>query len=148
MTFSKNITLMSCIFIFVCFSSCDYVKYTKAVKEETRKKIIVNKEFMRKLSFDVSVLKKDSTEESSDYFKYRLRLHLNNISEKPNISTQFPPYYSFEKDTTLILLVTKEIYNYAKVNSKLVKRSNSFRIIVDNREFQYLNNEKDKWLPQ
>jgi len=147
MRLSKNIRLIFCLYLFTCFSSCDYVKYTKAVKEDTRKRIITSKEFMQRISFNVSVLEKDTTEESSNYFKYSLRLHINNISEKPNISTQFPPYYTFEKDTTLILLVTKEIYNNVKVESKLIKQGSSLNIIIDDKEFRYLNKEKDKWLP-
>jgi len=147
MTLAKNMTLMSCLFIFTCFTSCDYVKYTKAVKEDTRKKITIGKEFMQRISFNVSVLEKDATEESSDNFKYSLKLHIYNISEKPNISTQFPPYYTFEKDTTLILLVTKKIYDKVKMESKLIKKGNSLNIIVDNQEYQYLSKEKNKWLP-
>ncbi len=147
MTLAKNRTLIFCLFIFTCFSSCDYVKYTKAVKEDTKKRIITSKEFMQRISFNASVLEKDTTEESSDNFKYSLKLHIYNMSEEPNISTQFPPYYTFEKDTTLLLLVTKEIYNNVKIESKLIKQGNSLNIIVDNQKFQYLSDKKDKWLP-
>ena len=147
MSLSKNLRLIFCLVLFTCFSSCDYVKYTKAVKEDTRKRIITGKEFMQRISFNATVLSKDTTEESSDYFKYSLILHINNISEKPNISTQFPPYYTFEKDTALILLVTKEIYDNVKQESVLIKQDNSLNIIIDNKEFRYLNKEKDKWLP-
>jgi len=145
MSLIRKLILLS--FIFCCLSSCDYVKYSKAVKEETIKKFDVNKEFMQRISFDASVLKKNTNEESSDIFKYSLKLHLFNMSEKPNIRTQFPPYYTFEKDATLILIVTKDIYNKAKLKSKLIKQSNSLNITVDNQIFKYLSNEKDKWLP-
>jgi hypothetical protein len=144
----KSIALISCLLIFTCFSSCDYVKYSKAIKEETITKFNTNKEFIQRISFSGYIIEKNIVYDCQNIYKYRVKLHLNKLTETPNIGNiQFNPYYSFENDSIVTISVSKDLYNNINVRSKLSKKNNSTDITIDNKLFKYLSNEKDKWLP-
>lgn len=148
MTLAKNIRLILCLLLFTCFSGCDYVKYSKAIKEEAIAKFNTNKEFIQRISFNGYIIEKKSCKDCQNVYKYRVKLHLNNLSETPNIGNiQFNPYYSFENDSTVIISISKYLYNSVNTGSELSKKNNSVDITIDNKLYRYLSKEKDKWLP-
>ena len=142
----KRIILLS--FVFCSISSCDYVKYAKSIKEETTTKFNANKEFLKRISFNGYVLEKNTCESCQNVYKYRVKLRISKLSEKPNITNiQFNPYYSFENDSTVTISVSKDLYDKMILKDELSKKNNSFNLIRNKQEFQYLSKEKDKWLP-
>ncbi len=144
----KNMKLTLCLLILTCFSGCDYVKYAKAIKEETITKFNVNKEFVKRVSFVGDVIEKTTCEDCQGVYKYRVKLQLNKLSEKPNISNiQFNPYYSFENDSIVVISISKNLYDRMILRDRLSKKNNSLYLIRNNQEYQYLSKEKDKWLP-
>jgi len=146
MSLKKKLILLS--FVFGSLSSCDYVKYAKAIKEETITKFNTNKEFIQKISFSGYIIEKKTCEDCQNIYKYRLKLHLNKLSEKPNIGNiQFNPYYSFENDSIVVISISKNLFDRMMLSDKLSKKNNSLYIIRNNLEYQYLSKEKDKWLP-
>jgi hypothetical protein len=146
MSLIRKLILLS--FVLVGVSSCNYIKYAKAIQEETITKFNANKEFMKRISFNGYVLGKKACESCQNVYKYRVILHLNQLSEKPNMSnSQFNPYYSFENDSITTISVSKNVYDRIMLRDKLSKKKNSLYLIKDNQEFQYLSNEENKWLP-
>jgi len=148
MIVAKNKVLVFCFFLFICFSGCDYVKYAKAIKEETTTKFNANKKFMQRISFNGYVLEKNTCESCQNVYKYRVKLRISKLSEKLNITNiQFNPYYSFENDSTVTISFSKDLYDKMILKDELSKKNNSFNLIRNKQEFQYLSKEKDKWLP-
>lgn len=143
----KSIITISFLIV-LFFSSCDYVKYTKAIEKETIQRFNSNKNFMKNISFTGYVLDKKKCEDCQGINKYSIILHLVKLSEKPKISNiQFNPYYSFENDSILTISVSKDLYDKLILNEKILKQANSFNIVRNNQEFQYLSYNKGKWLP-
>ena len=146
MSIIKKLILIS--FIFFGVYSCDYVKYAKAIKEETTTKFNANKEFLKRISFNGYVLEKNTCESCQNVYKYRVKLRISKLSEKLNITNiQFNPYYSFENDSTVTISFSKDLYDKMILKDELSKKNNSFNLIRNKQEFQYLSKEKDKWLP-
>ena len=60
----------------------------------------------------------------------------------------YQPYYFFNEKDQLTIVVKKEIYDSLKVNDSVKKQSNSYYMVVENNNYQLINYDKKRWLPE
>jgi len=121
--------------------------YAKGIQSDFRRIFTEKKEYFHSISFEGKILRKEFCE-NCDINKYVLAIQLSNISDIPNIfDKRFPPYYSFETDSTLCISIPKEIFAKTHENMKIIKRQNTDTITIDGKDYKYLNNKEYNWLP-
>ena len=141
------IRLMPIIGLLIC--SCEYKKFVEGVHADAEQSIIAHKYFFKTLSFSGKVYQKKYCSFCTDN-KYQIVL---NISHKnPSVvnieNFMYQPYYFFNEKDQLTIVVKKEIYDSLKVNDSVKKQSNSYYMVVENNNYQLINYDKKRWLPE
>ncbi len=105
-----------------------------------------NKYFIFKNSFKSTVIQKNFCNECN-YNKFELKLKLESLTEKPNISNkQYHPYYSFEKDLILYISVSENIFKKVNVSDTIIKVVNSNDLLINGNKISYLSESNREWL--
>jgi len=135
------------IVVMISMFSCDSYKYGEGVTRDTQRTFNKNKQYLYSIVFDAIMVEKMYCP-NCDINKYALKMIIKDISEKPFIeNSQYPPYYSFEGDSILILSVSKELYEKVNVNQKILKTYNSYDLFINNEKYNLLNKKDNAWLP-
>ncbi|WP_316751766.1 hypothetical protein [Pedobacter gandavensis] len=133
--------------ITVLFCSCDNYHFAKGVKKDFQKLITQKKQLFVASSFNGIVYKKKKCEKcDSDKFQ----IEINVVSFSPKLTTLgdklFPPFYSFNNENQLTMMVTKDLYESIKVGDLVLKEPGSYYLIVNSVNYELLSKEKYDWL--
>ncbi len=127
-------------------TGCQVKQFGEGVRTDTKRIFYTNKEYIYSLSFE-GIVKKKELCYSCNINKYSVRINLNRLSKKPEISNiQYPPYYLFEGDSILTISVTKDLFDLIKENDKIIKKKKEFDLIINTKRRTYLSKDKNKWL--
>jgi len=128
-------------------ASCQVKQFGEGVMNDTKRIFDNNKDYMFNLSFEAIVAKKEVCD-NCNINKYNIRMTLNELSKKPDISNiQYPPYYMFEGDSVLTISVTKKLFDLIKLNDKIIKETKEFELTINTKKESYLSKDEKKWLP-
>ncbi|MCH4895568.1 hypothetical protein E0494_02495 [Marinilabiliaceae bacterium JC040] len=141
----KSFVHITIALLFVGFNACNYAQ---AIKKETIKTFNSRKRFMTELGFVGVIHRKNICEDCNINFnRYSLKIKLIELGDKPEFGeSQYPPYYSFEKDSILNISVNETLYNNVEVMDTIKKKSKFLTINIKLTELQYLSSEKKEWL--
>jgi hypothetical protein len=117
------------------------------ITSENRRKFILHKEFIKKLSFSGYINDRKYCDKCGPD-KYQVVIDLYELFPK-DIDTalkEFKPYYIFNDKNQLVLCVTKEIYESALKGLVTKKLLNSDNLIIVGYNYSFLSREEDKWL--
>lgn len=132
------------ILYFTTFFSCNYAD---SIRRDTIKKFEKSKSYMVNIAFEGQIIEKIYCEKC-ELNKCTLKIRFCRISEKSGfIKILFPPYYEFENDSILNIIVSKKLFEQVQTNDSIRKEKESFNIKVGTLDLQYLSKEKNKWLP-
>jgi len=102
---------------------------------------------MYKTSF-CGVIKEKSNCRNCEINMYSLVIKLDSCSSIVSMTNlQYQPYYSYETDSSLNISVSKQIFELSKIGDTLRKDSNSNYILIREKTFSFLNDNKKLWLP-
>lgn len=139
--------------LFILFSlnllmtSCQVKQFREGVRNDTKRIFSTHKDYIYSLSFEGIVTKKEVCD-NCNINKYNVRITVNELSKKPDISNiQYPPYYMFESDSVLTISVTKDLFDLIKTNDKIIKKTKAFELTVNTKKELYLSKDENKWLP-
>jgi len=101
---------------------------------------------MTELNFAGVVYEKNMCEKCK-INKYTLKIGLTQLGKKPEFGdTHYSPYYFFENDSILNIIVDDILFDGVEINDTVTKESQSLTINVNKTVLQYLSNDKNKWL--
>lgn len=135
------------IFFLSCIALSSF-KCKSVIRDEIKKKITTNKNFMKSLSFSGEVSRKVYCEKCK-LNKYQLLISINEIRPDsiPINNQSFQPYYSFNSTALLNISVVKELYDLAQKGTVINKHPNSDLLILNGQTFKFISIEKYQWLP-
>ena len=125
----------------------NYYKYSESINDNSKKIFERNKNFICELAFQGQVNKKELCE-ICGINRYTLKIKIFHLSKIPNFSiSQYPPYYSFQGDSIMILAVSEELFEQVKNKDIIIKKNNSFNLNISGKEYIFLSKENHQWLP-
>jgi len=141
------IRLVPVIGLLIC--SCEYKKFVEGVHADAEQSIIAHKSFFKILSFTGEIYEKKYCNFCTDN-KYQIVINL--LDKNPNVISienfMYQPYYFFNENNQLVIIVKKAVYDSLKVNDLVKKQSNSYYMVVNNNNYQLVNYDKKRWLPE
>lgn len=140
-------TILKYSLLLVLLTSCDYIKYSKGVKDDTHKKFAYHKELINHTAFKGTVTNK-LYYNNREANKYQITIHIDNAGYKKLKSgwPGFAPLYDIPEHNILNFSVSPAIYKAIKIGESIDKDPNSNNFIIDNKGYSYLSNDKHKWL--
>ena len=145
---AKVITICLVLSVFV-FYLCDLIKYVEADRQETIKKFKGNKCYMEHLAFEGQIIEKRYCAKC-EINKYTLRIRLSSISEKRDffLKISFYYYYEINKDSTMSICVSKDLFTRVSEKQLISKESDSNYIKTSQFKLLYLSEKENLWIPE
>lgn len=133
-----------CIFESGCFPQ----EYANGVKNDSLKTLKLKKQFFTAFSFNGIVYNKLYCNHCKvNEFQIVIRPYeINNVLL--NISNvSYNPYYDFSYQDSLVVSVSKELFNYTELRDTVKKYSNSRYLTCKDSNFLILNLKDSVWMP-
>lgn len=142
-------TILKYSLLLVLLTSCEYVKYSKGVKEDTRKQYVFHKELIKHTAFEGKILEKQYKKDS-EINNYQITLNIDDAAYKKLKSgwPGLPPYYQLPEHNIVNFTVSPQIYKAVNVGKFISKESNSNNFTINNKNYSYLSTEEGKWLAE
>lgn len=142
------ITVLIILNLFIPNTSCNYIKYGKAIQIETGKIMSERKQLINNLQFTGTLYKKINCKKCK-INRYVIMLKLDTLSIRPNIEiSNYQPYYVFYSDTILQLSVLQNLYDKIQIGDIIIKNKNKNNILIENNLFEILSEDENKWFPE
>jgi len=139
----------SLIGISMILSSCDYVNFTKGVKNDSEKIFVSHKKFFKSLFFNGTISEKKYCAKCQ-FNKYQIIIDLKEKEPKTidigNFSYQ--PYYFFNDKNQLTISVTPNLYESVKAGLFIEKKMDSDSLTSERLQYDLLSDKESQWVPK